>query len=318
MRAVRGFVVVVITAGALLACTGDPVGEAPSDTGVAVDGTVTDGTDVGSDSPVDSSVRDGDGGTSTETATGDVADGAGEGGRGDATVIDSGACGVHPGPPMIQLSTGTVSFCIDTTEVTNAQYDEFLDDAAHPPVMPDYCGFDTDRGSKVTDGALAKRPVTSINFCDALAYCRWAGKRLCGKIGGGATPIASYASAAVSEWSFACENGAAATAYPYGASFVDGTCATAGPEAASSLVDVGSKSGCHGATGAFTSLFDLSGNAAELEDACSSYDVATPPGSRACQVRGGFVGGSTFDCAANHTADMDASYDVTGFRCCAD
>ena len=319
MRASPHRFIVFIGASLLFACTGDPVGEAPTDSGSsadAIDSTAVDSTAEDSTAG-DTTGRDGDGGAA-ETTLADTPDAASDGARGDATVIDSGACGVHPGPSMIQLSTGSVSFCIDTTEVTNAQYGEFLDDFTHPPTMPGYCAFDTDRGAKVTDGTLAKRPVTSMNFCDALAYCRWAGTRLCGKIGGGATPVGSFADGAVSEWSFACKNGSASTAYPYGAGFVDGTCATAGPEAASSLVDVGSKAGCHGATGAFTSIFDLSGNAGEFEDACSTYETSTAPGSRECHVRGGFVGGSAFDCASDHTAAMDASYDVTGFRCCAD
>jgi hypothetical protein len=52
-----------------------------------------------------------------------------------------------------------------------------------------------------------------VDWCDAHAYCKPVGKRLCGKIGGGPNLYADYASASSSEWYRACSSGGSFT-YP--------------------------------------------------------------------------------------------------------
>ena len=54
-----------------------------------------------------------------------------------------------------------------------------------------------------------------IDWCDAAAYCQWAGKRLCGAIGGGETPEAKLDDPLADEWLYVCTNGGK-TKYPYG------------------------------------------------------------------------------------------------------
>jgi len=58
------------------------------------------------------------------------------------------------------------AFQIDTYEVTNAQYEEFV--------------RETDRAASgnVYSDALADHPVTGVSWEDARSYCEWAGKRL--------------------------------------------------------------------------------------------------------------------------------------------
>src|SRR5207237_6049226 len=61
-------------------------------------------------------------------------------------------------------------FWIDKYEVTNAQYRLFLEATGHrPPIAW------LDRGFPK---GMEDRPVTGVDFDDALAYSRWAGKRL--------------------------------------------------------------------------------------------------------------------------------------------
>ena len=62
------------------------------------------------------------------------------------------------------------AYFIDRYEVTNAEYKRFVDAAGHQP--PSHWN-----GPAFPD-ALARHPVTFVTWDDAVAYCRWAGKRL--------------------------------------------------------------------------------------------------------------------------------------------
>lgn len=60
------------------------------------------------------------------------------------------------------------SYYIDKTEVTNAQYDKFVAATGHKP-------------SRLRDSRIfgsPDKPVVGIGWADALAYAKWAGKRL--------------------------------------------------------------------------------------------------------------------------------------------
>lgn len=321
----------------LAACHGESVGAEPSDAASDSSAPFDSPFDSTLDSPLDSSVDDSfiddtrfledvpddfffedvDTGV-TRIDTGPPVDGA----------VDSGVCGVHEGPRMVQLPAAGGAFCIDTTEVTNAQYQRFIDDTrdtSHLPTIPPYCGwagtvFAPPSGS--ADLTHPTRPVVDIDFCDATVYCLWAGKHLCGKIGGGhVAPMSSFSDPNVSQWDFACRGGSPGTLYPYGASYVGSKCAVAGPEGIGSLQDVGSFGGCRGPSSPYDQIVDLSGNAGEWDDSCDTYDTtATAPDKILCQVRGGYVGNSdgpfAFSCSADHPTWMTAHYEVTGFRCC--
>ena len=57
--------------------------------------------------------------------------------------------------------------------------------------------------------------MSCLGWCDAAAYCAWAGKRLCGAIGGGQTPEKAVSDPLADEWLYVCTNGGK-TKYPYG------------------------------------------------------------------------------------------------------
>jgi len=62
-----------------------------------------------------------------------------------------------------------------------------------------------------------------VDFCDADAYCKWAGKRLCGRIGGGTLTVDESIEPKASEWVNACTQGGK-TKLPYGDAFEFGQC----------------------------------------------------------------------------------------------
>jgi len=100
---------------------------------------------------------------------------------------------------LIALKTpnGT-PYCIDQTEVTQGQYLTFLEVTGNDNSgQTDYCYKDTHnlyediflcpKGSW-TPKETPDKAVMCTDPCDAVAYCKWAGKRLCGKVGGGGIP----------------------------------------------------------------------------------------------------------------------------------
>jgi serine/threonine-protein kinase len=62
------------------------------------------------------------------------------------------------------------AFYIDKTEVTNAQYKEFLDKTGHPAP--------TDWQGGTYPAGADQLPVVNVTWNDAAAYAKWAGKRL--------------------------------------------------------------------------------------------------------------------------------------------
>ena len=212
---------------------------------------------------------------------------------------------------LAKLADGAC-FWIDQTEVTHGHYGIFYlsDPSDDSPECAGNIHFapicTADAGAQ-----LGSRPVTCVDWCDARAYCKWAGKRLCRGDGAG-----NPADAKKSEWFAAC-SGEAATTYPYGATYQPDTCngtnnAESGCSGGScSLVDPGSLSGCHGELG----VDDLSGNAAEWVDECTSTAA-----SGTCAVRGGAANSdsSALRCEGSAVTARLTKNKFIGFRCCAD
>jgi len=70
------------------------------------------------------------------------------------------------------------TFWIDQFEVTNGRYIEFVKSAGHRvPQNPTNPTRNLWQGDSITE-SLAERPVINVDWFDADAYCKWAGKRL--------------------------------------------------------------------------------------------------------------------------------------------
>ena len=211
------------------------------------------------------------------------------------------------GPAMVQIA----DFCIDVTEVTNAQYQVFVKaiEAGYVPVKPTKC---VSKKSFVPSEVMeaGNRPVTGVDWCDAYAFCAWAGKRLCGRRGDGAAmPTGDvkggFLDSSQSEWVHACTNGGTSV-YPYTGSFAPTRCNgfAAGAQPVRNSCD------CHGATGAFAQVFDMSGNVYEWVNSC---------GTDYCHIAGGSFNsdGPGLRCRWADYGTLDERKPAMGIRCCA-
>jgi formylglycine-generating enzyme required for sulfatase activity len=170
------------------------------------------------------------------------------------------------------------------------------------------------------DPAIAPSfPIVCVDWCDAFAYCEWAGKRLCGKIGGGPNAFGAPADASMSQWYRACSAGGS-KAYPYGNQFDEMACVgdhydgQPGYQMGSDVAqEVGSAQGCEGGS---PGVYDLSGNVREWEDSCETAEG----NSDKCYRRGGGFkdNASAQMCAGQATSNRSAAVNDLGFRCCAE
>jgi formylglycine-generating enzyme required for sulfatase activity len=237
------------------------------------------------------------------------------GSSGGATACSAGTM---PGTDSREMASvalaGGKCFWIDKREVTASDYAAFLASSAakdHSGPCAQKSSFDPDPACVaqiVTKGDAQKAPRTCVDWCDAQAYCAWAGKRLCGGVdtlvyGKGSDPADSL-------WYAAC-SGAGTSVYPYPGQFVGSNCNTLESSNAA-LVPVSSVSGCVTPTG----ISDLSGNAQEWVDECN----ATIGPTDQCHVRGGsYVSGSSAaECGTVETRMRGFTSETVGFRCCGD
>jgi formylglycine-generating enzyme required for sulfatase activity len=214
----------------------------------------------------------------------------------------------------VGISTATTSYCIDAKEVTTAQYQAFLDkvevDAGWMSTQPPACAWNTDlTPTCVTLDVDA--PIVCIDWCDARAYCAWAGKRLCGRIGGGGLILdAKRTNPSVDQWYRACSSNGSRR-YPYGDAYEPQVC----NDDAGASVHPASLTGC---VGGFPGLYDMSGNVNEWQDACD--DAGADAALDLCSFRGGsFLNHSTAACDdTSGNIVRRGTYGDLGFRCCSD
>jgi len=184
------------------------------------------------------------------------------------------------------------AFWVDTHEVTNGQYREFVEATHHaPPAL-----WDDPRASSDL------QPVAGVTWDDARAYCSWAGKRLPSE----------------AEWERAAR-GDQSRLYPWGDAFVAGHANTAHARRRQSVA-VGSYPAGKSPFG----LYDMCGNVWEW---CSDwyakgYYVTSPARNptgpaegKERVIRGGAYSSSEAHLAYRRKIRPDKTYRSLGFRC---
>jgi hypothetical protein len=244
--------------------------------------------------------------------------GSGGAGGGDGSAGSAGSggdastpCPGTGGPSMISVPGG---YCIDSTEVTNAQYGAWLATNPSTASQPSHCSSNTTFTPVdwPTPPAKDNYPVVNVDWCDAYAYCAAVGKRLCGKIGGGPNAYLDQADATKSQWFRACSSGGL-NLYPYGNTYASQSC-NGVDKSVGATVPVASLTACQPSVAGYQGAFDLSGNVFEWEDSCDGWTGANDQ----CRIHGGsFISPSTsMRCGTPDGRVRYGAYSHIGFRCC--
>ena len=215
--------------------------------------------------------------------------------------------GLQGGPEMAKFVRPDGScFWIDVTEVTEEQYADYLATAPGPSGDPRCPGeaerSDACRAARLDAGSPGEYPQTCVDWCEARAFCLWAGKDLCLDD----AEAVDEALLAASDYYYACSAG--------GTHLASAPCPTEVcnvPQAGFDAIQpAGKASNCYVEGSDKTRVYDLIGNVAEWTAECL---LDTPDG--ACLVRGGSFDASACCDEPSRVMRRRATTN-TGFRCC--
>ncbi len=208
----------------------------------------------------------------------------------------------HGPTPILAHEDEERCLYVDETEVTRAQYAEFLAavgsvdefnvEGCRGGINPSFDGGagGADAGPSVPQ-TPSGYPVVGVDWCDAAAFCRWTERELCGTYQG--APLFQQAC-----WDFASVR-------------AEDPFSTAGVCNAGADSLEGVRFGeCETPAG----IWDLVGNVAEWTAECRDER----PASRECSVRGGSFEneGVEVSCDAARSLPASGRWDSIGFRCC--
>jgi sulfatase modifying factor 1 len=216
----------------------------------------------------------------------------------------------------VQIDSPLGSYCIDTTEVTVSQFNEYIVDSGVMIDTPPACDGAVETPLVDDDASDQDLPIGNLGECHAWSYCRWAGKRLCGAIGDGGS-VQGVGRPQDTEWVYACINGPLNLAYPYGATYDPQACNTDNEEGG--RVPIRSKSGCHGTTPPFDQIYDMVGNVWEFVDDLQGNGSLVNPLGGAWDTTAADLAGNGGGCLyTNGFNGVIFDFPESGFRCCAD
>ncbi len=259
--------------------------------------------------------------------------------------VVANACACPPRMITVSKAVGG-AYCMDETEVTNGDYDRFI--RANVPAtavqQPPACATNTTyTPAPSPDPAVLDRnsywppaqplstslglPVRNVDWCDAVAYCKWAGKVLCGDVSGQPGLVADRNDASKNAWFNAC-SAQGTLDFAYGSAYRNDRCYDSGgaspftgPGPVSDWTDQGAYVGipvvatrirtCHGGA---VGLFQASGNVGEWENTCQGTTDTS-----ACLVRGGAYDDTlttSLQCNAVRELPRLARRPNVGIRCC--
>jgi formylglycine-generating enzyme len=219
-----------------------------------------------------------------------------------------------PGPcpnDMVFIEAAAGKYCIDAHEVSRQSYLAFVTaKAGNQSGQKARCAWNASYIPRAQLVGGDTMPVVGVDFCDAEAYCTWAGKHVCGRIGGGEITSAQNTSATEREWDVACSRDATYV-YPYGQTYQQGRCAVvydAGPNHSATVPNA-----CEGG---YPGIYDMVGNVWEWVDSTGNAGTDGPQGDGVFFVGGSYSFESMTTCSSGSGLRRDSTAPDVGIRCC--